>query len=72
MNWAATGRYRTECERAATLNAANEKLMARHAALQPLLMQVRDIEVHVADLERTVLSLNEYTKRLEHRYRALA
>jgi ABC-type transporter Mla subunit MlaD len=72
MNQATAERYRAMGDGAGLLNESMEQLSARHATLQPLLLQVRDIETHVAELERVVSQLNEYTKRLEHRYRALA
>lgn len=71
MNRAAAERYRSAADGAAAINVAAEQLSARHAALQPLLLQVRDIEGHVTELERVAVQLNEYTKRLEHRFRAL-
>ncbi|KAG8471080.1 hypothetical protein KFE25_009501 [Diacronema lutheri] len=72
MNLIAAQRYRAAADGVAELNASTEAISARHAAVHPLLLQVGDIEAHVAELERVVTQLNEYTKRLEHRYRALA
>lgn len=72
MNLAGVERYRSAADLAAALNVSMKELSEKHAVLHPLLLQVRDIETHVGELERVVLQLNEYTKRLEHRYRALS
>lgn len=71
LNLAATDRYRGMCDGVRRAHETVAQLSARHAALQPLLRQVGEVEAHVSELEHVVARLDEYTKRLEHRFRAL-
>lgn len=71
LNLTATERYRGMCDGVRRAQETVEQLSARHAELQPLLQQVGEVEVNVSKLEHVVSRLDDYTKRLEHRFRAL-
>eukprot|EP01128_Nolandella_sp_AFSM9_P012210 TRINITY_DN9052_c0_g1_i1.p1 TRINITY_DN9052_c0_g1~~TRINITY_DN9052_c0_g1_i1.p1 ORF type:complete len:150 (-),score=48.06 TRINITY_DN9052_c0_g1_i1:93-542(-) len=68
MNDVTTVKYEGMTGTATELLTSMEALQAKYKELQPYLSQIDEIDGSVAELEKTVMELDDYTSRLEAKF----
>eukprot|EP01113_Clastostelium_recurvatum_P018150 TRINITY_DN2140_c0_g1_i3.p1 TRINITY_DN2140_c0_g1~~TRINITY_DN2140_c0_g1_i3.p1 ORF type:complete len:194 (-),score=58.52 TRINITY_DN2140_c0_g1_i3:36-617(-) len=71
MNILATEKYKEMTDTAGGLTAFMQSLQDKYAAIHPYLLQIDNIDKNVLELEKTVNLLDEYTKRLEAKFKTI-
>ena len=71
MNHVAAAKYSEMTSTAEGLQAFAADLRSKHAALQPVFAQIETMDKAVVELEAVVDRLDDYSRRLEAKARAL-
>eukprot|EP00824_Muranothrix_gubernata_P014617 TRINITY_DN3029_c0_g1_i1.p1 TRINITY_DN3029_c0_g1~~TRINITY_DN3029_c0_g1_i1.p1 ORF type:complete len:140 (+),score=16.95 TRINITY_DN3029_c0_g1_i1:22-420(+) len=71
MNRVATQKYNEMADYAEGLGTFIAIMQAKYDSLRPYLDQIDEIDARVTQLEQVVNLLNDYTKRLEQRFKSL-
>eukprot|EP01112_Ceratiomyxa_fruticulosa_P020322 TRINITY_DN688_c0_g2_i1.p1 TRINITY_DN688_c0_g2~~TRINITY_DN688_c0_g2_i1.p1 ORF type:complete len:215 (+),score=67.18 TRINITY_DN688_c0_g2_i1:99-647(+) len=71
MNTLATEKYKEMTEAAVGLTTFMKALQEKYETFTPYLQQIDDIDKNVSDLEKTVTLLDDYTKRLEAKFKTI-
>jgi biogenesis of lysosome-related organelles complex 1 subunit 2 len=71
MNVLTKEKYVDMTKMTAQLATGMTELQAKYKAFQPYLAKIDEIETSVSELEKTVLALDDYTKKLEAKFQLL-
>eukprot|EP01105_Mastigella_eilhardi_P002196 TRINITY_DN1264_c0_g1_i3.p1 TRINITY_DN1264_c0_g1~~TRINITY_DN1264_c0_g1_i3.p1 ORF type:complete len:126 (+),score=51.82 TRINITY_DN1264_c0_g1_i3:158-535(+) len=71
MNKAAAGKFAAVSDTTAACTGIMADLQAHYTAIKPYLEKIDLVYLQVSELEKVVLSLDEYSKRLEGKFKKL-
>ena len=71
MNLRAAEKYKNMADHADSLVIAREKMVKKYEDFRPYMDQIDELDSNVADLEEVVQRLDEYTQRLEARFKEI-
>merc|ERR1712070_922677 len=71
MNLRAAEKYRDMADHADSLTIAREKMIQKYEEFVPYMEQIDQLDANVAELEKVVGQLDEYTVRLETKFKQL-
>merc|ERR1711907_876058 len=71
MNLASADKYKDLADHAENLVAARHTMLSKYDEFLPYIYQIDELDKTMKSLEQTVEQLDEYTKRLEAKFKAL-
>ena len=71
MNRTVADKYQNLADISGNINVEMNKLNDTYCSLQAMLVQIDDLEGCIGQLEKSASKLDDYSKRLEHRYKQI-